>query len=480
MGKIIKYFTLDPAENKKPICIALIILIFFFIWQYIEFKSFFIKGTIAFIAGDAIEYINGAINIIDSGYYYPYGKMPGYSLFLVPFIYCFGLKIGLCAVVVVQTILHAFSVLYLAKLGYLIKKNIAFFNLVFYSYLFSSYVAHYNARILADGLAASVIVFAVYFAVVNFNTVNFKKYLPAGFLFVFAVFLRPALISFGVAFFFFMLSYLFLNRKKVILTLLWFFIPFCIVDSLWISYNYKNHKDLHPLMSFKFYYQELLSNYNQEEVNFLISWGGDFVYWEPHSEILFFGVNSIKPDPKIQLPAYIYTSKYNLDSLKAIREEIALYEKGKTPERLQKIKRTFNSYTLSFKEEKSLLYYASTFFVLKKFLLNGYGAYTLSPLPFNRLNIFQKTMKLTYMGFYFVFGFCGAISAFLLLIFNFKRKDYTLLISLYVVVHLFLLFFCFRYSEYRYFATIYPLSLLLSWVFMFRLKEKFYPLKVQN
>lgn len=472
MKYAVLYLKINPKETIKPIIFSLVVSYLFLAWQLYDSKDVLYNHSLAIVSGDSAEYIASANNIIINGLFYPNGKLPGYALFLVPLFYFFKFNVALSLAVIIQTLFSAISVLFLSKLSFSLTNNTWVYNLVFYSYLLSSYVSVFNKSIYADSLSISLLIIMMYYLIYGIQHNNLKLLFFSGILFCVAVFLRPILIVFGVAFFIFSLIYFFNSKSKIIKYFLCFFIPFLVVDVCWISYNYNYYNDTHPLMSFKYYDKVSKNSYVIEEGKFIQSWGGDCVWWEPNSDILFFGVNRIKAQKNIVLPNYIYTSKYNQDSLTKLKSDIAEYELNKSPKGLQAIKTKFINYKNNFEQEKKMMHYASTFLIFKKFILNGYGAYNLFQKKFKDLPIYNKIIKLIFIGSYVLFGFIGFWILCVYGISFFKKVELLHLLAFYVMGSVFVLCFIYRFSEYRYFAPYYPFTLIFTNIYLFKLIKK--------
>jgi len=169
-------------------------------------------------------------------------------------------------------------------------------------------------------------------------------------------------------------------------------------------------------------------------VDFVQSFGGSFIYWRPESEITFFkpAPEHIKKKVEIQFPQYIYTSKFNYDSLLAVRELIKIVQDEHAPPETKReieliVIEKMETYTNSIIEEKPLLYYVgSRFMVLKTFFVHS-GTYNLFHKASFELNKAALTIKIFYSLLYiFVisFGFVGSILRFFK---GFRNSNYLLL-----------------------------------------------------
>lgn len=466
MKPIRKYLTaifwVEPLSAVKPVVISVVLSGCLLVWYTLNMRIHTFPGTPAIIHGDSQEYISSAFNLFLSDYFYPNGKLPGYAVFLSVFFNLFGFKSALWGIVAIQWGMHVISIVLLARLAFLIRPERGIYNLIFYTYALSSYVVVYAGCVLSDSLAVSCTIFCFYFLARAIANRKWFSYALAGIFFLIIVFLRPVMLSAGLAIAVYFLMKALADRRVLLYALIFFF-PFLLGEMIWMRYNRLYHNDPHPLMSFNYYRTLYANTYYVEACEFVGSWGGDFNFWDPTAELMYFGLGATPPNPDIRLPDYIYTSAYTKDSLARLKLLIGRYEAGKNPDTLQYIKHTFRRYQHAFESEKPLLHYLSGFRSLKKFLINGWGAYNLYPVAFSQLSIIDKVIKLMYVAFYLLFGLFGWFCVFWQGAVKMIR-GYNLfsILSLMVVLMTFVLTFFFKYCEYRYFAPIYPFTLMAS------------------
>lgn len=462
-----KLFRIEPEAFLKPVIIAALLSGSILVWYIITMQAHTFPGTPAIIHGDSQEYITSAYNLFLSDYFYPNGKLPGYAVFLSFFLRCFGFKTALWGIILIQWAMHVLSVVCLARLAFRIRPDRRVYNVVFYAYGLSSYVVIYAACILSDSLAVSFTIFCFYFLAQSiYSQKSASIYQLTGICFLIMVFLRPVMLVAGIAIGIYFLIKGWTKRRMLLYAVL-FFMPFLFGEIVWMRYNRLYHQDSHPLMSFKYYHTLYEKTYYIEACEFVGSWGGDFNFWDPTAELMYFGLGNMPAQPTVQLPEFIYTSAYNSDSLRQLRDMIALYEKRKNVDTLRYIKQTFHRYQRAFETEKPVLHFLSGFRSLKKFLINGWGAYNLYPVPFSQLDFFNKGIKLVYVGFYLVFGLFGWGCLLWQGVFRLK-KGYSLYatIAIMIILMTLILTFFFRYCEYRYFAPLYPFTLLASCLYV--------------
>ena len=104
-------------------------------------------------------------------------------------------------------------------------------------------------------------------------------------------------------------------------------LPFICAESMWVARNYFHKKQIiFTVESVEYPWA------NKEYIalqDFVSSWGGD-TYYEHNAELFWFQFHqkifhkSEKEIQSIKFPEYIYTSKFNYDSLVAVKRIIKL------------------------------------------------------------------------------------------------------------------------------------------------------------
>lgn len=453
------------------------------------------------VAGDAVSYIQASDNIIQKGTYSysplsesvaePHtGRIPGYELIIAPLRYLFSEKPGLQLVVLLQVLLASFSVYCLAKIAYLaFNKNKYCFYLTFFGYSISSYITIFDISILTESFAMSSLILAVYYL---FRNENKWDLILSGIFITWSITLRQYVLPvYFVAVLYLILKhrksigYLSLFDRKLLVQISLMVAPFLVFETVWVSRNFAARGEFIPLVDdvnggatryaptkeFRLFY-------------FVQSWGGDAVDWNPKAEIALFWPNALAPNPTYtsveQLPDYIYTSKYNADSLKKVREYmlIALDSTKPATERArcdQWLITNLEHYRQSFIKEKPFRYHVySRLRLLPKFIFHS-GTYNLSKQPFSELSLAGKLYKLGYTLIYWLV-LLGGFAGILILLFRYRTPE-TLLI---VFIPLYIVFICcfLRRIEYRYFFPAYPFLLISMVYFVRQVGDRFFRKKL--
>lgn len=462
--------------TKPFLCILVILLIklLYTVWFNRYSGNALLPGSyLANIKGDSNDYITAAVNLKNLNFYYPDLKAPGYSLVIYLFYLFTDLPKALDLVVITQLIISSISVYMLSKLGYLISKSNRVFTIIFIFYSLSSYVTEYDRVILAESLTVSLLIFSIYFlykGLVKYQPIFF---LYAGLGLCFTIYLRPVLIVFIVSLMLVSVVQLIKRKERLkeqlrIMTLCT--IPFLVVLTIWGFRNYQIHQKVEPMMRLSGYYDEEKKSYYYDLHRFVETWSGDAVFWDATAEINWFGCDTrFKSNDNIKLPNYIYTSKYNYQSLIALRAKMRLYDNSQVKDSILKkeICNTLQSYAQSFKSENPIFYYILPFKIASKFIINGGGTTSLFNKEFSELLFFEKIFKLLMIGFFIGFAFCGIFLALLYLIkYTFNGKNsiidtFNVKLSFFIILSVLAVSFAYRFGEFRYFVPIYPICLFL-------------------
>jgi hypothetical protein len=486
---------LHPENKKLWLSIALPgkLLLLWFISRQVDLPDPK-TGLWMSISGDAVYYLWATENIVQYGIYNihsvnpqnyePYaGRMPGYEALMAPLRLLFSQSTVIHITGILQLMLDAIAAYCLALTARRLFNADRIFYFVFFGYLISSYVSVFDLIILTESLAVSFLIFSFYFLL------RYKSswdYVWSSSFLTWSIFLRPYLFPVLVLFAIFILyEKVEKNRQstaKNVATLLMFLSPFLLADGAWIVRNYVFQNKFIPLVN------DLYAGYKFPPrqialYEFVKSWGGDGVYWNPGAEITLFIDNDAtarvtKKYNTIQdLPDYIFTSTYNADSLRKVKEYYSQAEKLKQDNTLYDrwLVTNLKQYREDFIEEKPFHYYiVAPLILLQKYLFHS-GTYNLSNTPFDKQNIIQKVYKLFYTALYGVVlmnGFAGIIWV--------LYKNRIASVWLWAAIPLYITLLgpvVLRAIEYRYFVAAYPFLLVLGCYFIVQIWENLLQLK---
>lgn len=453
------------------IVIILFIKSYFFLYKVsIEesnFSNIHYTETFAREGGDTLSYFEPIESVLTNGNYFEDFRMPGYGWLYWILRLFLSVAISLNTLVIIQLILSVISVYILAKISYLIFKKESYFYLTIVLYAISTFVSLYDHVLLTESFCTSSLIFSLYFLLKSKQSANYL--LLAGLFLTWCIFLKPVMAPLLIWFALYILikdgkirlSISKYNWKQVLL----FLIPFIMIDGAWIFRNYGLYKRIIPLTK-SIYYTGIEGSYLGSLFQFMNSYGGSIVNWEPGSDISFFlpTPDYIKKKIKVTPPSYIYTSKFNYDSLVVVKELISnivnpKISKDKKRKNEIEVITKLNVYTKSIKDEKPFLFYVlSRVKVLKTFFVHS-GTYNLFLKASFELNTLEWLFKVFYSLLYAIVIIGGCIGSFYLIIKGFKNIDYILISS--IGIYIALVFpVLLKMDEFRYFVPGYPLFLL--------------------
>lgn len=473
--KLVKFLETKFNVSKPVFCILIILLVklLYTVWFNRYTSDCILPGSfLANLKGDGKEYAIAAINIKVSGFYFPDVKPPGYSFVIYLALLFADTARALDLVVIFQLLLSSISVYILAKLAFLITRSHFFFLITFFIYGFTSYVTEYDRIILAESFTTSVLIFSIFNLYVGLSTQKKWNLLYAGIGIGIATYLRAAMLAFTIMLFALCFLAIIKNRKSFkseAKQLLYLIMPLLLFLTLWGSRNYYYHKKIEPLMYVSGYNAPEQKTYYYDLHVFVCTWSGDMIYWNPTADINWFGcADRFQANDNIILPNYIYTSKYNYQSLVELRKKLRQYDILESDSLLKnEICGLLQSYSLSFKQENPVLYYFLPLRLAAKFIVNGGGTTSLFNKKFSDLALIEKLFKISMIFFYTIIAFLGVFIGIVISIrFLFKKNRsqtdlFKAQMAVFLIFSIFVMCFIFRTSEYRYFVPLFPICILL-------------------
>jgi hypothetical protein len=463
-----------PSHSNKLfwITIALIIKSIFFVFKVsIEERpspNTYFTQTFANEWGDTYSYIEPIESFISNGVYngdvYVDYRMPGY---VFPYYFLrvlFDVTTSLNILVILQLVAGAISVYLLAMLALNILNRKEAFLLVFSMYAINTFVSLFDSALMSESFCTSSLIFSVYFLLRDGNK-NVNLFY-AGLFLTWCIFLKPAmallLIIYGL--------YVLIDKYEGKISLNWtaafyFSIVFLVFESAWIIRNFNVHNKFIPLTTSK-YYPGTEESYLGPLFEFMNSYGGSVVWWDPNADITFFKPITFKLDRKVEtkLPENIYTADFNYDSLLEVRNLIRVVNDttlNKSERKrseliaMAKLKR----YSKSIEVNKPFMYFVSSRFkVLKNYFFHS-GTSTLFTKSSSNLSVGLWGIKVFYSLMY-VFVAAGGFIATIYLLLKSKSNLKSFIIAM-TGLYIALVFpFLFKMDEYRYFVPGYPFFML--------------------
>ena len=463
----------QPSNWKFWLGLALIVKTAFFIYL-LKDKSTINEHyleTFALDGGDSISYIEPIENLLANGEYFDDHRMPGYGWLYFLLRLFMPLSLALNATVILQLILSSLSVYVLALCSIRLFKHNYYFYTTFILYCISTYVSLFETSLLTESFCTSALIFSFFF-VLNEHKNKYFIFLSGLFL-TWSFFLKPVLVPLIILFAAYVLLNISspfkltkLNWKKM----LFFLIPFLLIDGSWIIRNYNKYERIIPLTK-SIYYEGYNEGFELELFKFMQAFGGSIVHWNPGSEITFFkpAPSHIKRKIEVTFPENIYTSKFNYDSLLTLQKQTQKFQNNATSIEqkeilLNQIRSRLDTYTLSIKQERPFLYYVSSRFkIMKTFFLHS-GTYNLFSKPSFELTKIEFLVKIFYSLLYLFVIVFGILGSFRMIIR--KKINLTFLLISFTALYISLVFpIMLKLDEFRYLVPGYPF-LLLSSIYM--------------
>ncbi len=448
----------EPDRSFFWLCFLILIkftLLFFLIDQQ---RPSTIPESIAVCSGDCDSYLVPIDNLVESGTYKPDYRMPGYGFAYLLFRLILEKDAASDGIILFQTLLDAIATFILALTLYKITKHKLSFYLTLVFYGIGVSVSCYNNWILTESLTASVMVFAFYFFVQHSITKKNHFLLLSGLFFTWAYFLRP--VNFPITFILLIMILLFEKKERLKKGFL-FFLPVLVFHSLWTIRNYVLKEKLFLLTENPYlamYKPGTVANW--EFCKTFSDFKNTSCFFDSKG-LTYFGqsVQTLKPEDII-IPDEIYTDDFNRDSLLILKSYFDEINNPSTNDKrkaeLDKLLVVKNKlYEQSIRKNHPFLVYIKTPLLLsKKFVLQS-GVHNLYFLPFSYLKLYQKAIKLFYIGIYWIVFilFLIALLFYPASIINNKMILVSYLIAFYIIfIHSIFL----RSIEPRYIIPAYP------------------------
>ena len=465
----------NSSDWKFWIICALVFKTLIFVFQISMDRPNDVPGFIGSTSPDTESYLLPVENLVYHGSYTPDYRMPGYAVVYLPLLIFFSKAWACNFVLIIQLLLSALSVYCLALTAKIGFQSNRIFYLVFYLFAISSYTSIFDIYLLSESFCTSITIFAVFF-LAQYFTKRKPLYLACSGLFLtWVIFLRPMYAPLLLLFLLILIFHevkTINNTRAIAKATLLFLIPYILIESAWVLRNYVVHKRV-VVLTTSLYSLEFERSYILELMNFVKTWGGDRTWWNPGSEMQWFGLTGFdttekdfQPIESISIPPEIYTTRFNKDSLELIRTYI--YKINHSQRSVEEeayytrlVKNKLDAYTQSIKEEKKFLYYfKAPVKLFVRFFFHS-GTYNLYDRSFENLNVIEKSIKIFYSLLYVcvvLTGLTGMIAAMI----NHNKNPVIMLIALTLLYSVVLFPIILRQIEYRYFVPAYPFLLVMA------------------
>jgi hypothetical protein len=410
-----------------------LLLLFLFVSGTIE-KAYF-DGFWGDFSNDTHGYLDPIDHYLDEGSYDPHYRMPGYGFWYSLLLIVFPKVWALNFLILFQAICSGIGVYLLSVLGAKVTGSKAVFLISYVLLLGTTYTSWYDHYLMSESLTISFLIFSVYFFIRAWENPSVWNLIFSGLIFANLIFIRPVFLPIGGVFIFLVFWRFHYSIPKILRFCILFFIPFLILDGIWIYSGYKKFKKIIPLQ--ESFLGPTQSNVFYEPVFWFIqSWGGNYLWWDPGAEIRYFGVGTDSLEyfdkGQIQFPEKIFTSRYNFDSLSVASDRLKDLKVNKNLLSNTEFKRkseivydSFSRFSKSIQDEKSFLYQIEA----RISLLRQFFFTTKIRNPFYGLEFPFRDQLIRLKSFmYLITLVLGYLSAIILLAFA-KKKPIYLIIS---------------------------------------------------
>lgn len=345
--------------------------------------------------GDMMTYLSPIDSLLaHQGFNTDY-RMPGYSAVYLAFRLLMSPAHACNAMILSQLVISAFSVYVLGLVARRLFQSKQAFYWAYFIYLFSPFVSVFDAYILTESLAAASSIFFLY-ALLRFESQprQWAWLLGAGFWLAFSVFLKPAhagTLSIPLVIFGYQWLRKILSFRQLIIRSALVLLPFLVADSAWVVRNYRTYHAVIPLLKSPWYPENYWPTNYFPMIAFCETYGEDYSFWFPNAGIRWFsgwGDNNFLPPIRWYVPEtlgpppnYVYTSRFNQDSMRVMRQTFLDMDLLPASDSLKRrtihadIRRQLVAYTASVKAEKQGVYYGIALARYTFDFLNGTRGY---------------------------------------------------------------------------------------------------------
>lgn len=437
--------------------------------------------------GDSPSYTDPIESLLSTGHYNPDHRMPGYGFIYFIFRLLFSYTTAYNIIVIGQLIVSSLSVYCLALLSRSVFKSTPAFYLTFYMYLLSNYSNYFDTCLMTESLSSAFLIFGAWNFALYFQNQKLKFLFFSGFFLAWLVFLRPVFVVILFIYGLILVFHSIKNNAQFIKPLLIYGIVFILADGAWVIRNYKMYDKFIPLSN-GIYYPYIGDSYMKHTLEFVQSWGGAVDLPDSHSALTWFGGILFPGEKEVKqydsIPDYIYTSKFNKDSLYALRIEVKKFMTLQRPavdsfyysvdtdwfrafailykplkpvskqaaELQNDIDSKFDRYKSSIKKENPFLYYIqSRIVLLKKFLFENNEVF----LTRGQIPGFGKSI-VSFYHLYYLFILILGISGAILLIWQGIKRDLIALALCSIPIYTILIHPFIRLADNRYLIPAWP------------------------
>ncbi len=318
--------------------------------------------------GDTPGYFEPVDSYLTGNAYRPDFRMPGYGLPYLLFRWYTTPQGAGTALLFLQCLLGAGSVLVLARCIGLLGASRRAQDLTCLAFALFGRIAVYDVHWFTESLCISAMIFGVHGWLAGLRGGHWSVFLWAGAWMAWAVFLRPVqalwitLLAIGVV----LLFTTDLRRKAAMVAL--FLLPVLLADGSWIRRNWIMHREFAPL-SRGVVMPELAGSQMYPMMRFMQAIGANYLHWDPSASIRWFnmregplGAQGKRQDKDVRLPRFAITRSITTDSLKVLASDMARYSESTLAEDdrkrlLRTITKRCDQYIYLYRSERPLQYH---------------------------------------------------------------------------------------------------------------------------
>ena len=472
----------SPASWVYWLAVAFVVKGAFFGWFLTQTYLHDLPGFWGQSNGDMLTYIRPVESLLNHQGFRTDDRMPGYPVVYMAIRFLLSPAGAANATIFLQLLLSVVSVYGLGLCARLLFGTNQAFYWAYFIYLFSTFVSVFDAYFLTESFAASASIFFLYCflqADQPLTTPGYRRWwlLAAGVWLAWSVFLKPAhlpLLGIPVAIWALRwlrgrLSFGKLARYSVL-----FLLPFLVADGAWTVRNYREYKQVIPLLKSPWYEAGFWPTNYFDMMPFFQAYGEDFSYWFPDTGIRWlmgwgnnFFLTPIRwyqTEHLTSPPDYIFTETFTRNSL--IRTRWLYFALGNNHALDSAQYRAIETevgvrlrqHTQAIRDGHPLVYYVWAPLRYTANFLNGtWGYHFLDDI------VVAQWPRYLLRAYHWLFVLVpGLIGLVMMLVSGWKRDDRLLIMPLAIGYCVLVYAVVLRHPETRYLAPFYPLLILCA------------------
>ncbi len=309
---------------RKWFAIVLLIKIFYFVFFIVfrnpQWPEHELVNGMALCGGDTHVYYTPLEMFVNGEGYQTLCKMPGLLPLYAPLRLVLDEPNSKIAILFIQILLDALTVILLAIVAARIFSNAIVFQITALVFGLSTFVSIFSNYLLSDSLNTSFIILSIFFLSNYFENKKIGHLWVAGFFIAWATFVRPSTLMV----FPFIASVLLLHSNfkfgKWIKANIIYTMPLSLLIACWL---YRNVTVYNKKVFFIDSVENCLFRFSNEQESirtFLLTIGEDIQPWSNGSGSEWFFNRKIDPDLRAPFKENDFASAYNIDSLVTLKE----------------------------------------------------------------------------------------------------------------------------------------------------------------